>query len=50
MIMIDWAVDSDENSMTTFRMDDRLGRWLGPDFDDYCFPMDARVHDRSDWA
>ena len=41
--MIDWAADSDLTSMTTFCrgmidwMEDRLGRRLGPDFDDYCF-------------
>ena len=23
---------------------------LGPDFDDYCFPMDDRMHDGSGWA
>ena len=27
-------------------MDDRLGRRLGPKFDDYCFPMDDRLGSR----
>ena len=34
--MIDWAADSG------------LGCGLGPDFDDYCFPMDDRLG--CDWA
>ena len=35
-----------DDDLYWIRMEDRLGRRLGPDFDDYCFPMDDRLGSR----
>ena len=44
--IINWSAELTtvfDDDLDWIRMEDRLGRGLGPDFDDYCFPMNDRL-------